>query len=47
MFDYLVKTLEYYFEDGSHVIFEKYTIDTLGIIKNKKSGKTPSYGNEM
>jgi len=37
-------TLEYYFEDETHVIFEKYTIDTLGIIKHKKSGKTPSYG---
>ena len=23
-------TLEYYFEDGSHVIFDKYTIDTSG-----------------
>ena len=45
MSDY-IKTLEYYFEDGSHIIFEKYTIDTLGIIKNKKSGQTPSYGNE-
>ncbi|AGE59005.1 hypothetical protein PBCVOR070422_168L [Paramecium bursaria Chlorella virus OR0704.2.2] len=40
------ETLEYYFEDESHIIFSKYTIDTLGIIKNKKSGKTPSYGNE-
>lgn len=39
------ETLEYYFEDETHVIFEKYTIDTLGIIKHKKSGKTPSYGN--
>ena len=38
-------TLEYYFEDGSHVVFEKYTIDTFGIIKNKKSGKSPSYAN--
>jgi hypothetical protein len=37
--------LEYYFEDGSHVIFKKYTIDDLGIIKNKRSGRTPSYGN--
>jgi len=40
-------TLEYYFEDESHIIFNKYTIDTLGIIKNKKSGKTPSYGKGM
>jgi hypothetical protein len=38
------ETLEYYFDDELHVIFSKYTIDTLGIIKNKKSGKTPSYG---
>ena len=37
-------TLEYYFEDGSHVIFNKYTIDDLGIIKHKISGQTPSYG---
>ena len=42
MSDY-IKTLEYYFEDETHVVFEKYTIDTLGIIKNKKSGQTPSY----
>ena len=37
-------TLEYYFEDESHVIFGKYTIDDLGVIKNQKSGKIPSYG---
>lgn len=24
--------LEYYFEDESHVIFNKYTIDTLGVV---------------
>ena len=42
-----IKTLEYYFEDGSHVIFNKYTIDDLGIIKHTKSGRTPSYGNRM
>ncbi|AGE48888.1 hypothetical protein PBCVAP110A_645R [Paramecium bursaria Chlorella virus AP110A] len=40
-----IKTLEYYFKDKSHVIFEKYTIDALGIVKNKKTGQTPSYGN--
>ncbi|AGE48971.1 hypothetical protein PBCVAP110A_886L [Paramecium bursaria Chlorella virus AP110A] len=45
MSDNLEKTLEYYFEDEMHVIFEKYTINTNGIIKNKKSGQTPSYGN--
>jgi len=43
MSDY-IKTLEYYFEDKTHITFEKYTIDTLGIIKHKISGKTPSYG---
>lgn len=36
-------TLEYYFENGTHVKFEKYTIDTYGIIRNNKSGKTLSY----
>ena len=46
MTDYL-KTLEYYFEDETHIVFSKYTIDDLGIIKNKKSGKTPSNGNGM
>ena len=45
MSDY-IKTLEYYFKDESHVVFEKYTINALdGIIRNKKSGKTPSYEN--
>ena len=33
-------TLEYYFENGAHVIFEKYTIDTCGIIRNKTMGNT-------
>lgn len=32
-------TLEYYFEDGSHIIFNKYAIDENGIIRNKKTGK--------
>lgn len=34
-----MKTLEYYFDDGSHVEFDKYAIDTSGIIKSKKTGK--------
>lgn len=34
----MIKTLEYYFADGSHVIFDKYTIDTTGIIRNSKTG---------
>lgn len=33
----MIKTLEYYFEDGSSVIFDKYTIDMSGAIKNKKT----------
>jgi hypothetical protein len=33
------KTLEYYFEDGSHVEFNKYTIDTNGIVRSKKTDK--------
>lgn len=35
--------LEYYFEDGSHVIFDKYTIDTTGVIRNKKTGVVLTY----
>lgn len=35
----MIKPLEYYFADGSHVAFDKYTIDTNGIIWNKKTGK--------
>lgn len=30
---------EYYFEDGTYVKFDKYTIDTNGVIMNKKTGK--------
>jgi len=45
MSDYLVKTLEYYFDNNLHIVFKKYTIDTFGIIKTVKTGKTPSYGN--
>lgn len=37
-----METLQYYFEDGTLVIFEKYTIDTDGIIRNKKTGKVLS-----
>jgi hypothetical protein len=43
MSEYRIKTLEYYFENGSHIIFKKYTIDTLGIIKNLKTGKEIRY----
>lgn len=37
-----MSTLQYYFEDGSHVIFNKYAI-TNGVISNKKTGKVMSY----
>ena len=33
----MIKPLEYYFEDGSHIKFNKYTIDIWGIVRNKKS----------
>jgi hypothetical protein len=32
------KTLNYYFVDGTHIIFDKYNIDTSGNVVNKKSG---------
>jgi hypothetical protein len=35
----MIKLLEYYFADGSNVIFGKYTIDTTGIVRNSKTGK--------
>lgn len=37
-----MSTLQYYFEDGSHVIFNKYTI-TNGVIINNKTGNIMSY----
>ncbi|AGE48756.1 hypothetical protein PBCVAP110A_259R [Paramecium bursaria Chlorella virus AP110A] len=38
------KTLEYYYKNGRHVIFDKYIIDTTGNnIINKKSGKEINY----
>ncbi|AGE51348.1 hypothetical protein PBCVCVG1_930L [Paramecium bursaria Chlorella virus CVG-1] len=46
MSDYLSRPLKYYFDnDENPVVFSKYTIDDLGIIKHKESGKIPSYGN--
>lgn len=33
------KTLEYYYDDGSHVKFDKYTIDAAGVVRNKKTGR--------
>ncbi|AGE54413.1 hypothetical protein PBCVIL52s1_872L [Paramecium bursaria Chlorella virus IL-5-2s1] len=30
----MIKTLDYYFDDGRHIVFDKYTIDTFGIIRN-------------
>ena len=31
------KSLEYYSEDGTHVIFDKYTIDVNGVVRNTKT----------
>ena len=42
----MIKPLEYYFAKKivlEHVIFNKYTIDENGVIKNKKSGKLMTY----
>jgi hypothetical protein len=38
----MFKTLEYYYADGSHVVFDKYIIDTWGVIRNKKTCKVLS-----
>lgn len=35
----MIQTLKYYSYKGSLVIFDKYTIDTSGVIKNVKTGK--------
>lgn len=43
MSNYQNKTLEYYFENGVHIVFNKYTIDTQGIIRNKYSEKKLSF----
>ena len=40
-----MKTLEYYFDNKvtGHVIFDKYTIDECGIVRNRQSGKALVY----
>ncbi|AGE56238.1 hypothetical protein PBCVNEJV1_254L [Paramecium bursaria Chlorella virus NE-JV-1] len=44
--EYRQETLVYYFDkEEEPVIFSKNTIDTLGVIRNKKSGRVLSYGN--
>lgn len=35
--------LEYYYDDGRHIIFDKYEIDMFGGIYNKKTGRLMSY----
>ena len=35
----MIKPLEYYYADGSHVKFDKYTIDISGAVKNNKTSK--------
>ena len=36
------KTLEYYYANGKHVVFDKYIINTIGDVQNNKSGKKMS-----
>ena len=38
-----MKTLEYVWSNGTHMIFEKYNIDMQGDIFNKKTGKRKSH----
>ena len=35
--------LQYYYNDGRHVIFDKYEIDMFGNIYNKKTGIVMKY----
>jgi hypothetical protein len=44
MAKYKIRTLSYYSDDGTYTVFHKYYIDTNGVIKNKKSGRSQSYG---
>ncbi len=39
----MIKPLEYYYTDGSHVIFNKYTIDENGVVRNKKGKMLASH----
>jgi len=39
----MIKPLEYYYDDGSYVKFDKYTIDIWGVVRNKENGKVLSY----
>jgi hypothetical protein len=39
MLSKMSKSLEYYSEDGTHVIFDKYTIDVNGVVRNTKTGR--------
>jgi len=39
----MIKTLEYHYVNGSHVIFDKYTIDESGVVRNKENGEVVSY----
>ena len=39
----MIKTLEYYCANGTHLIFNKYTIDITGVIRNNKTRKKLSY----
>ena len=34
----MIKPLQYYFKDGSHIEFKKYTIDTSGVVRIAETG---------
>ncbi|AGE54621.1 hypothetical protein PBCVKS1B_406R [Paramecium bursaria Chlorella virus KS1B] len=39
----MFSTLEYYYKDGRHMVFEKYTIDTSGVVRNKNNSILKSH----
>jgi hypothetical protein len=41
--NYLKEPLEYYFDDGRHIMFGNYTIDSYGIIRNVETSLSLSY----
>jgi hypothetical protein len=38
----MIEPLKYYFKDGSYVKFNRYTIDTFGVVRNAETGETVS-----
>ncbi|AGE49436.1 hypothetical protein ATCVCan0610SP_263L [Acanthocystis turfacea Chlorella virus Can0610SP] len=41
-----MKTLEYYWKDGTHTVFGGYTIDELSVVRNKKGHVMSRHKNE-